>query len=91
MVEIEFDEAKRQKILDERGLDLAHCGKVFAGQHVEVEDLRKDYGEQRFRVWGFLDGKRVSLVWTPRNGNHRIITLRNAHEQEHQAIFRTLD
>jgi hypothetical protein len=89
---IEFDEAKRLKIPAERGLDLRDDPlEVFAADHVELEDDRKDYGEPRYRVWGFLRGRRVSLVWTPRGEARRIITMRYAHEQEHETIFRTLD
>lgn len=90
-MEIEFDEAKRQKILTERGLDMADSAAVFAEQHFQIEDLRKDYGETRYRVWGFLQGRRVSLVWTPRGSKRRIITLRQAHEPEHEIYFKALD
>ncbi len=90
-IKIEYDEAKRLKILKERGLDLRESTEVFAGVYAEIEDARKDYGEARYRVWGFLRGRRVMLVWTPRGDAHRIITMRYAHEQEHEAIFRTLD
>lgn len=91
MDEIEFDEAKRRKILAERGIDMADSGKVFVGHYVEIEDDRKDYGETRFRVWGHLDGRRVSLVWTPRNGRRRIITMRYDHEREYEAWKTSLD
>ncbi|MEP7221747.1 MAG: BrnT family toxin [Novosphingobium sp.] len=90
-MKIEFDEDKRLKILAERGIDLAEADLVFAEEHFEIEDNRRDYGEDRYRVWGFLHGRRVSLVWTPRNGKRRIITMRHAHEQEHQIHFRNLD
>lgn len=91
MVEIEYDDAKRLKILAERGLDLADSWMVFEQAYVQLEDDRRDYGEKRFRVWGYLNGKRVSLVWTPRGQKHRIITLRHAHEPEHEARRKTLD
>jgi uncharacterized DUF497 family protein len=42
-------------------------------------------------VWGYLHGQRISLVWTPRGGNHRVITMRHAHESEHNARIKTLD
>jgi uncharacterized DUF497 family protein len=90
-MEIEFDEAKRRKILTERSLDLADAAAVFAEQHFQIEDLRKNYGETRFRVWGFLKGRRVSLVWTPRGNKRRIITLRHAHEHEHKIFQNSLD
>ena len=89
---IEYNEAKRLTILAERGLDLRDDPpEVFAGKHIEAEDIRKDYGEPRYPVWGFLRDRRVSLVWTPRGNARRIITMRYAHEREHEAIFRLLD
>jgi uncharacterized DUF497 family protein len=90
-VGIEYDEIKRLKILEERGIDLADATSVLQGDYVEQADDREDYGELRFRVWGFLHGKRISLVWTPRGPLHRIITMRHAHESEHEARKRTLD
>ena len=91
MVEIEYDEAKRLKILAERGIDLAEAWRVFEGQYVQLEDDRKDYGEVRYRVWGYLNGRRVNLVWTPRSNRRRIITIRYAHEPEHKARSQALD
>lgn len=90
-IEIEYDEAKRLKILAERGLDIAESAEVFRSDHVQIEDDRKDYGELRFRVWGFLRGLRISLVWTPRGLRRRIITMRQAHESEHEARRKALD
>ncbi len=90
-ITIEYDEAKRLKILEERGLDLADSILVFMGSYVELADDRQDYGEVRYRVWGFLRERRVSLVWTPRGNNRRIITMRYAHESENHARQRTLD
>ena len=90
-LEIEYDEAKRLRILQERGLDIAKSDQVFAGDYVQQLDDRRNYGEIRYRVWGFLDGKRISLVWTPREGRYRIITMRQAHGPEHKARLQTLD
>ena len=90
-IEIEYDEAKRLKVLEERGVDMARAGLVFQGSHVQIDDDRIDYGEKRYRVWGYLDGQRVHLVWTPRNGSRRIITMYPTHEREHEARLRTLE
>jgi uncharacterized DUF497 family protein len=90
-IEIEYDEAKRLKILEERGLDLADAKLVFESGYVQLEDDRKDYGETRYRVWGYLGERRISLVWTPRDRRHRIITMRHAHEEEFEIFRRTLD
>ncbi len=79
---IEFDEAKRAATLEARGLDMARAGEVFAGATLTVEDDRRDYGEDRFITIGFLEDVMVVLVWTPRDGAYRIISMRKANERE---------
>ena len=79
---VEFDAATRDATLEVRGLDMARAGEVFAGATLTVEDDRQDYGEDRFITIGFLDERMVILVWTPRNGVCRIISMRKANERE---------
>ena len=83
---VEFDAAKRDATLEVRGLDMARAGEVFAGATLTVEDDRQDYGEDRFITIGFLDDRMVILVWTPRIGARRIISVRKANERE-QALY----
>ena len=61
---------------------MARAEEVFAGATLTVEDDRRAYGEHRFITIGFLDGMMVILVWTPRGGTHRIISMRKANERE---------
>lgn len=65
---------------------MARAGDVLSGDTLTVEDDRRDYGEQRFITIGFLDAAMVVLVWTPREGTHRIISMRKANERE-QALY----
>ena len=83
---IEFDSVKRNATLKARGLDMARADEVFAGVTLTVEDDREDYGEDRFITIGFLDKRMVVLVWTPRKGGYRIVSMRKANERE-QAIY----
>jgi uncharacterized DUF497 family protein len=53
-VKITFDPAKRQAVLNQRGLNFADAVVVFAGPTITVEDARRDYGETRFQTVGFL-------------------------------------
>ena len=55
---------------------------MFASATLTVEDDRRDYGEHRFITIGFLEGAMVILVWTPRGGAYRIISMRKANERE---------
>ena len=52
---IEFDTAKRDETLLERGLDFADCSRVFAGLVLTQLDSRSDYGEERYITFGLLD------------------------------------
>ena len=79
---IAFDAVKRTATFAVRGLDMARAGEVLAGATLTVEDDRRDYGEERFITIGFLDDTMVVLVWTPRDGTHRIISMRKANERE---------
>lgn len=79
---ITFDPSKRARTLAERGLDFADAAQIFTGLHATLEDARRDYGEKRFISAGFLDGRLVVLVWTPRGAARRIISMRHAHAEE---------
>ena len=83
---VEFDEAKRAKTLEERGVDMARAGEVFDGDTLTVEDVRIDYGETRYITVGFLDERMVVLVWTQRGDIYRIISMRKANDRE-KAIY----
>ena len=79
---ITYDAAKRAATLEERGLDFADAATIFAGLHATLADDRKDYGEVRYITAGYLGGRLVVLVWTPRGSARRIISMRHAHAKE---------
>lgn len=81
-MDIQYDEAKRAITLQERGLDFADAGEVFAGPTIDIEDDRANYGESRTITVGMLGGRVVVLVWTPRGEARRVISMRYANERE---------
>ncbi|OQW49553.1 BrnT family toxin [Candidatus Raskinella chloraquaticus] len=90
-MKIEVDPAKRQAVVEHRGLDMARAGTIFDGNTLTIEDDRADYGEPRFITIGRLDGRMVVLVWTPRANARRIISMRKANDREQKAYGRRLD
>lgn len=83
---ITYDEAKRAKTLEERGLDFRRAAEVFSGRTLTRPDDRFDYGEDRFVTAGWLDERIVLLVWTPRGSARRIISMRKANERESRRL-----
>ena len=86
-MQLTWDEWKRAKTLEERGLDFARVQEIFTGQHVTITDDREDYGESRFFSVGFISERMCIAVWTQRGDVRRIISLRKANERE-QAKYR---
>jgi len=81
-MKIVYNSAKRDKTLMERGLDFALAADLFSGLTLTQPDTRVDYGETRYMTAGWLTGRMVVVVWTPRGANRRIISMRKANERE---------
>ena len=68
--------------LKRRGLDFLEAPRVFDSRSLTVVDDRKDYGEERFISYGFIDGTAIAEAWTDRDGVMRIISMRKMHLEE---------
>jgi uncharacterized protein len=79
---ITYDPTKRAKTLAERGLDFEDAALVFAGVTLEVEDIRKDYGETRIICFGLLDGRMVVVGYVTRGEDRHIFSMRKANARE---------
>ena len=90
-MEIEFDPKKRDKTLEQRGLDFARAEEIFDGHHFTGEDSREDYSETRYTTVGELDDRMVVMTWTPRGEARRIISMRKANEREQTRYRNKLD
>ena len=84
---ITFDPVKRAKTLTERGLDFADA----AGVTVEIEDIRKNYGERRVICYGLLAGRVVVVGYTPRGADRHVFSMRKANEREKARIAPLLE
>lgn len=87
-----YDEAKRLTVLSERGLDLADAGAVFEGFYLSRVDEKHSETEQRTITVGLINGEVVVVViWTPRPGERRIITMWKANEKERRKYHEQRD
>lgn len=90
-LKVTFDPAKRAVTLAERGLDFADAAVVFAGVTVEMEDIRRDYGEARIICYGMLAGRMVVVGYTPRGEVRHVFSMRKANEREKARITPLLE
>ena len=80
----EWDEAKRLRVLQERNLDFRDADRLFDGRPVHnVPSPRNN--EVRFASTAEMNGEFVTVVWTWREENQRIITFRRARRGEERA------
>ncbi len=71
-VEIAFDLEKNERNLRERGLSFELAAEFDFETAVTTEDTRCDYGERRFRSFGFIGPELHALVFTVRgDANHQ--------------------
>ncbi|MBS0253920.1 MAG: BrnT family toxin [Proteobacteria bacterium] len=87
---IEYDEDKRRRALEERGLDFADAGRVFDGPEFTQQDDRFDYPEPRFQTYGLLDERLVMLAWTPTRNGIRVISMRRCNDREYRKFANRL-
>ena len=79
----EWDEAKSNRCLKERGFDFHYVVQVFADLDAVVRmDNRRDYGEERFEVVGRVCSRVFTVVYTHRANAIRVISARRANHRE---------
>ncbi|HET9639456.1 MAG TPA: BrnT family toxin [Allosphingosinicella sp.] len=77
----EFDPAKDEANWERHGRRLSEFA-GFDDDPVVMADVRRDYGENRYRAFGRIDGLPHCLVFTYRGANIRLVSFRRAHEKE---------
>jgi hypothetical protein len=83
----EWDEAKNEKNIRQRGVDFEDAAEMFEGPMLVRPDGRKSYGETRYIGFGFVQGRLMAVAFTERDPDIvRIISLRKANKRE-QANF----
>lgn len=58
----------------ERGFGFEYAARLFAGPTLEVVDRRRDYGEERIKAIGEIDGRVYVVIYTDRPGVRWIIS-----------------
>lgn len=82
-IDFEWDENKNKSNLEKHGLDFNDAKDVFKDKENNVtDDVRKDYGEDRFKVVGKVKDLVLAVIFTVRDTVTRIISARSANRKE---------
>ena len=78
----DWDDAKRRANLARHGVDFVVV-EHFDWERAMIEpDLRYDYGEPRMAATGIIGGRLHVMIYTERDGEMRLISLRKANRRE---------
>ncbi len=81
-MEIQFDPEKNARNIRLRGISLQDAAHFEWGSALIIQDTRQDYGEPRYRAFGFIENRLHALIFAPREGAIRVISLRRANRRE---------
>ena len=82
-MDFEWDEAKSEQNLRQRGFGFDYAACLFEGPVLETIDSRCDYGEIRIQAIGQVGEDILFVTYTDRNGeSRRIISARKANRKE---------
>ncbi len=79
---VTFDPPKNVRNVAERGIPFRLALRLEWSTALVAEDKRKNYGERRFQVLGFIGERLHMLVFTPRPPALHVISLRWANDRE---------
>ena len=89
MNRFECDKGKARSNYRKHGVRFTDAGRAINGAHSltgrspQSDDVRE---ERNLSITQLADGRAVVMVWTPRNGNVRVISVRRARKSEKEAL-----
>ena len=81
-MKIEFDTAKNDTNVRERGLSFDRAAEFDFDSAIVEQDSRKDYPEVRYVAVGYLESRLHVLCFTGVDGGIRVISFRKANNRE---------
>jgi uncharacterized protein len=89
MNRFECDKNKARANHAKHGVKFTDAGRALNSSHTLTQrsPLPDEFGEERnVSITKVADGRTVVMVWTPRDGNVRVISVRRARKSEKEAF-----
>jgi uncharacterized protein len=81
-MKIEFDHDKNARNIEIRGISFEQAAEFEWNGALIIPDMRRVYGEKRFRAFGLIGKRLHAMVFTPRDNGIRVISLRKTNHRE---------
>lgn len=82
-LEFEWDERKARQNIAKHGVPFEYAVRLFLDpRRLDGGDARYDYGEERRRTLGKIEGRLYVIAYTVRGKITRVISARKANERE---------
>lgn len=78
----EWDEDKRRKNLEKHGIDFIRAKEIWNGPVVEGPSPQTGHQEERIIAIGRLEHRCITVIYTWRGENRRLISARKARKYE---------
>jgi len=78
----EWDEDKRQSNIDKHGIDFIDAKDIWNDFVLELPSAQQSHAEDRLLVIGQVEGITITVIYTWRGDNRRIISARKARSYE---------
>jgi uncharacterized DUF497 family protein len=83
-MDFEWDEDKRQRNIRNHGIDFERAKEIWQGLVLEFPSYPRRFSEERFLAIGQSEGRIITVVFTWRGKNRRIISARAARRDERE-------
>jgi uncharacterized DUF497 family protein len=80
-VEFEWDENKNTTNIEKHGIDFREAKRIWEADPIEISRSTRS-GEERILVAGETEGRFITVVYTKRGENIRIISARKSNRKE---------
>jgi len=82
MYQFEYDENKSLSNLDKHGIDFKKAQKIWENPNAKIVYERSVEGEDRFSIIGYIQQRCFVAIFTLRDDNIRIISVRRCRKNE---------
>ena len=79
-----FDSEKNEANIAKHGFSLDAFERLDFETALFERDVRRDYGEERIRVFALLEGRLCAAVFTIRDHTYRVISFRKSNAKERE-------